>query len=359
MKILFMIINFDILRDKLRGKLIHKIFVFLKYNLLLIIVYRFYYSLRKKRIKKCLYFIILSILNSFRKLPKCVGIDLVSCCNLKCPLCSVPPFITKRRENFMSFEDFTKIIDKLNIVSDICLVYAGEPLLHPKFFDMVKYVNDRFYTMCFTNGTLLNKRKISNVLDSGLDFLTISFDGFSKESYEKYRVGAKYDSVKRNILNLIEAKKEKKSGLPHLTINYLVNAYNEDEVDDCKKFFMSAGANRFFSKSINLNIHRRIDNKKEDDLSNWLPKKSGTTLYEQKDNKISFKKRNQICSACLTPIIRCDGEILICCHDIFNTVKIGNIFNHDFKSLWFSDHYKKMRKLGKTRKHPMCFKCGK
>lgn len=49
------------------------------------------------------------------------------------------------------------------------------------------------------------------LLDSGIDFISIDCDGFSKEVFEKIRVNANRDVVYNNIENLILKKKSMKS----------------------------------------------------------------------------------------------------------------------------------------------------
>ena len=348
------------IKNRLRGTIIHRVYALLRYEAYIIIIFKIYYNAKRGNIHKINHLIKHRINSVVHELPKSVAIDIVSCCNLRCPLCSVPPYITKQADNFMPFEDFKKIVDAVHIACNLSLVYAGEPFLHPNFFDMVKYCSERYYTTTITNGTLLSSKNIEKLLDSGLDFLQISFDGFSRESYEKYRVGANFGKVKGNIVNLLRSKKCEKRGLPHTTITYLINAYNEDELNKCERFFLKAGAERFFAKAINLNVHRRTDGRKKVDLSHWLPRKNTTSLYEQSGDRIEFKTQaGGVCKTCLTPIIRCDGELLLCCHDIFNKVKIGNVFKQDFKKLWFGNHYRKLRRLAKNRKLQICKECGK
>ena len=48
------------------------------------------------------------------------------------------------------------------------------------------------------------------LLDSGIDFISIDCDGFSKEVFEKIRVNANRDIVYNNIENLILKKKSMK-----------------------------------------------------------------------------------------------------------------------------------------------------
>lgn len=347
------------IKKALRGTVVHKVYVLCRYDLYLFLFFRFYQSLRQKKGRKILRYLRERISAAFSERPGTIAVDVVSCCNLRCPLCSVPPFLVKKNGNFMTLEDFKAAVGNINIGSDLCLVYAGEPFLNPDFFEMVHQVSESFYVSTITNGTLLNRRNIRAVLDSGLDFLQISFDGFSRESYEKYRVGADFEKVRNGILDLIRARREEKRRVPHITITFLVNAYNENELNGCRRFFLGKGADRFFSKAINLNVHRRLDGKKEKDLKDWLPRRREISLYEEQDGKVLFRSRDGVCTTCMNPIIRCDGEVLICCHDVFNTVKIGNIHESDLRSLWFSEGYRETRRRAKQRLLPICRQCGK
>lgn len=347
------------LKKRFRGTIVHGIYALLRYDLRIVLLYRVLWNLRRGHVEKVRKYVWNKIQGLFREMPKSVAVDIVSCCNLRCPLCSVPPFITKKTDNFMPLETFRRIVDGLRITSDVSLVYAGEPLLHPEFFEMVAHCSNGYYTTTITNGTLLNRTNIGRVFESGLDFLQVSFDGFSKESFERYRVGASFEKVKGNIERLLETRKAKKQRLPHVTVTYLVNAFNEDETEPCRRHFLSIGADRFFAKAINLNVHRRLDGKTEDDLRMWLPKKKSLSLYEDQGEQVVFKEKEGQCRICLTPIIRCDGEVLLCCHDIFNSVRIGNALKEDLADLWFSEPYRQVRALAKKRRLPVCQRCGK
>lgn len=345
--------------DHLRETFVHDIYCFLKYTLPDVSKNRLYYNLKLHRYGKIKSYLNSKIFQKNADRPRSIAIDIVSVCNLKCPLCSVPPFITKTDKNFMPLATYQKILDNIDhFVTDLTLVYAGEPFIHSKIGDMLNYTSKNYFVTTITNATLLNKKNIDLIVDN-LDYLQISFDGFSKESYEKYRVGADYKKVKNNIINLIKARNGSKSGLPAITITYLINAYNEHEVDECRNFWLSQGADRFYAKYINLNVHRRIDGLKEEDLSHWLPKNKSVSLYDKEDNGIKFKERITPCTTFLSPIIRCDGEILLCCHDIFNTVKIGNILDGRLEDIWNDPKYVNIRKKARERKLSICKQCGK
>ena len=44
------------------------------------------------------------------------------------------------------------------------------------------------------------------LLDCGLDYVILAFDGATKETYEKYRVGAVFEKTRENILAFLEKK---------------------------------------------------------------------------------------------------------------------------------------------------------
>ena len=47
-----------------------------------------------------------------------------------------------------------------------------------------------------TNATLLDDKRADMLFDSGLDYLILAFDGATKETYQKYRVGAEFERTR-------------------------------------------------------------------------------------------------------------------------------------------------------------------
>ena len=351
------------IRSKLKNTFIADIYRFFRYTLYDILINRIYRTIKRGHYKKALFYPFKLIYSKVTGRPKTIVIDLVSVCNIRCPMCSVPPDIASdfTDKKHIDFELFKRIIDELDgYVTDLSLVYSGEPLLHPYFADIVDYVKDRYYVLTISNGTVIKGKRLET-LCNGIDYLQFSFDGNSKESYEKYRVGAKFEEVKENINTVINKKKELGTGLPIITITYLVNSYNESEVEDSKKYWLKKGVNNFFEKAINLNLHRRSDDKDSEDLKHWLPSNNEINLYDNisESTGLKFKKQLKQCEIVKSPVIRGDGEILMCCHDLNNSVKIGSIKNKKFKNLWESDSYIVIRKNASKRKFPICHVCGK
>src|SRR5437764_7904327 len=105
---------------------------------------------------------------------------------------------------FMDFEQFTRLIDQFVNVQELHLQGLGEPMMHPRFFDMIAYAAEKGIRVTTnSNLTLLNERRAERCVTSGLDCLHISLDGATAETYERIRVRAHFDRVVHNVERLL------------------------------------------------------------------------------------------------------------------------------------------------------------
>jgi MoaA/NifB/PqqE/SkfB family radical SAM enzyme len=142
-----------------------------------------------------------------RDFPIHLDIESTGVCNLRCPFCGTT---TKSwgpdAPGYMKLDLFRRIIDE-GAENDLCSVklsFRGEPMLHQGLPAMVAYakrmgVLDVYFN---TNGTMLTERAIHALIDAGLDRISISFEGIDKQTYEAYRVGARYEKVIENAQRL-------------------------------------------------------------------------------------------------------------------------------------------------------------
>lgn len=168
------------------------------------------------------------------QLPKYMQIEPVGQCNLRCQMCSIqfrqdgPPYGPPA---FMAFETFTNIIDQFKGLEDLHLQGLGEPMMHPRFFDMVEYAAQKGVKVSTnSNLTLLNERRAERCIKSGLDTLAISIDGVSAETYERIRVRAHFERVVGNLERLLALKQKQGSSLPHLRLVMVIMRQNLHEL---------------------------------------------------------------------------------------------------------------------------------
>lgn len=130
-------------------------------------------------------------------LPVYLDIETTSHCNLACVMCPQPRM--ERRRQHMDDALFTSIIRQgAGHVDFAWLHLFGEPLLHPRFLDLVSFAREHGAGMklgASTNVTLLRGRILDAAVALPLDVLLLSVDGISAPTYERIRVRGDFSRV--------------------------------------------------------------------------------------------------------------------------------------------------------------------
>src|SRR5437763_2091896 len=170
------------------------------------------------------------------KLPTSIQIEPVGQCNLRCKMCSIqfrkdgPPYSSPA---FMEYETFVNIIDQFVGMQELHLQGLGEPMMHPRFFDMVEYaVKKGIRVTTNSNLTLLNDRRAQRCVSSGLDCLHVSIDGATAQTYERIRLRAHFERVVSNLERILAARKRLGSRHPHLRMVVVIMRQNLHELPD-------------------------------------------------------------------------------------------------------------------------------
>ena len=133
----------------------------------------------------------------------------------------------------MDWELFQSIIEELGpYLFQVDLFNWGEPLLNRRLLDMIdslkRYdINIRLSTSL---ALPLSDEFIEGLILSGINYLVISIDGMSQQTYETYRVGGDFHLAISNMEKLAQLKHRLKADKPRLEWQYLVFSFNEHEV---------------------------------------------------------------------------------------------------------------------------------
>ena len=275
-----------------------------------------------------------SDLNGF---PITLIIENTAKCNLKCPMCPrefgyYPP------EDF-DFDLFKRIIDEVRFQTELVFPWGGgEPLMNPDLYQMIRYCKDAdIYTVVSTNATLLNEERSRLLLDSGLDHLIIAFDGATPEVYEKYRKGAKFEKVRKNILRFLEIKCESRPDL-FVVIQMVRLPENQHQIKDFHRLWAVNGVDEI-----------RI---KEDEIV--IPE---VALEERVKHD---RRRNPCYQLWQGPAtINYKGDFFPCCHT-WQSKPFGNVREQTVHELWNSPAMNRMRDAhvrGDLSEYPDCQNC--
>ena len=137
-----------------------------------------------------------------------VYIEPTNRCNLECRTCMRNVWDEPLGE--MSSATFARIVEGLRSFSPPPTVFfggIGEPLSHPHMVEMVGQAKALGSPVeLITNGTLLTKDLSEQLIEAGLDFLWVSLDGATPESYADVRLGAALPEVLANLTGFRQAR---------------------------------------------------------------------------------------------------------------------------------------------------------
>lgn len=187
-----------------------------------------------------------------RSAPFMLLIDPASVCQLQCPMCPTGldnagqgPAAGRRwrARALMSRTLFDAVLAELGHALYFVLLYNwGEPLLNRDLIYFVQRLAERdIATEVHTNLSLpLSEDFIERLVDSGLDRLEASIDGFSQDSYGRYRIKGRFDLARDNLVRLARARDRAGSRL-RLVWNFLVFRFNEHEIEAARRFCAAHG----------------------------------------------------------------------------------------------------------------------
>jgi radical SAM protein with 4Fe4S-binding SPASM domain len=257
---------------------------------------------------------------------------------------------------------FKKILDTLGpYLYDLCLFNWGEPFLHKDFFELVRCAKQfgiRVDTS--TNFNIATGQTMREIIDSGLDSLTVSVDGMSRETYRKYRVGGDFAAVMQNLRKLVEEKKRRNSATPEIVFRFLLMKHNIHELEQARNMARELGC-RFKSKTIRvdmLNFGEGSIGEKVELAKEWLPDESVYNRYKKREEKRIVKGKTHICKDLWQRVfISPFGGVYPCCNIWKESDFFSASFDGHFKKIWNSRKYQQARALFKGKKADLDFVC--
>ncbi len=258
--------------------------------------------------------------------PKLTSIqfEVTNKCNLKCKMCPVNNGM-KRKKGLMEFTLFKKIIDENPKIDFALMSNWGEPLLHPKIFEMLEYAKKRkIRTFITTNAVLLdNDEKMKKLLMTGVERITISLDGIG-DTYTKIR-GFDYNIIENRIKRLIELRDEFEFETK-IDINMVVMPETEEEVK------------RFYRKWEGI-----VDRVQIQPVMTFTKKKRETRCKEPWRGNL---------------IVLWDGSVVMCCNDYDGELILGDANHNKLTEIWNGQMIKIMRGLHNEFDFPpLCNNC--
>ena len=174
-------------------------------------------------------------------------------CNLRCLMCSPETRPTKKSLNETETQG---ICDQIFPTASLLTPSAGsEPLLGD--FELIAKLCDKYEVELnvITNGTLLTPERYE-LMRRRLGRLQVSFDACDRETYEKIRVGAKFDRVVENIR---QAAKLTAADNVELMTSSVVMRLNYRKMAEYVEFVAGLGVNSVALQELLINFEALND----------------------------------------------------------------------------------------------------
>jgi radical SAM protein with 4Fe4S-binding SPASM domain len=286
--------------------------------------------------------------------PWTLTIEPTNRCNLKCPECPSGNGAMTRPQGLMPFEEFTRLVDEVrHQVFYLQLFFQGEPFIHNRLLDMVRYARARrMYISISTNAHFLRPAVTEEIISSGLDRLIVSVDGLTQDVYEQYRVGGSLAKVHEALENFSAARKSAGRSRTELTLQLLVTRQNEQQLPALRALAKQHGADIALKTMQVYSI---------EGAEKFLPENPRYSRYERVDGEL--RTRNTLHNRCVRlwerSVVTWDGVVVPCCFDKDAEYPLGQLNGRSFADVWQSDAYQDFRRriLRNRRDVPMCRNC--
>lgn len=265
--------------------------------------------------------------------PEIVHIESTNACNAKCIMCARDTM--RRKVGFMDFGLFRKIIDeccRYRELKEAHLHGFGEPLMDQMLIDRIRYAKLKKVKKVYfvTNASLLNKEFSRSLISSGLDMIKFSVYGNSTQTYEAIHKGLKFDSVEKNILGFLDARKSAGFRKPAVKIQFLPQEINMHE------------RSAFFSKWSSLIDKSCKDSVEEFSMHNWI-------YGRQYCNKQSVIREKKSCGIPFVSLqLLWNGDVTACCYDYEGKMNFGNCNRMSIFEIWNGPEFSNFRNLHRT-----------
>ena len=210
----------------------------------------------------------------FRRRPLEVILDTTERCNLKCRMCYFSavdrlqflPFDRQLSGNgMMPVETFSQVAaDLFPRARRVALGCAAEPLVHPKFVDIVREagsygVPDLWFP---TNLLPLTPPKAEAICEAGVNTVGVSMDGTRAETYESIRVGGRFARLMRclDLLNDV-----RRGGSTRLRLIFVWMQTNRADLADLPRFAEEVGASELDVRFVAPTAHVTAEDELLDD----------------------------------------------------------------------------------------------
>jgi MoaA/NifB/PqqE/SkfB family radical SAM enzyme len=291
--------------------------------------------------------------------PRRIELEVTTKCRLKWPKCE-HTYWNEQQED-MSFAQVKRIVEMFPHLRAISLTGIGHGFENPEYFDMLQYLRERGLFIQFFDPLLLvdDPHIIGDLVLLEPNWIWVSMDGATKETYERHIVGSNFDKVLKNAKMLIEAREAEGSVFPELHFQFIVTKNNILEMPQFVDLVHSIVQETQVLTEIQfIKLIPFAENQSllpPYGFPEEILRQTQENVDEYGDIRLKIihggvKYPVQGCFAFSVPFITVKGEVWPCCTLTQGNVRhllrghaLGNVFKDDFRTIWNSQEFIQLR----------------
>lgn len=218
--------------------------------------------------------------------PRLVFWETTAGCNLKCIHCRRITIADQLTPQDLTTQEAFNLVDEIAATGKpVFVLSGGEPLFRPDILDIARYATDAGLPVALaTNGTMVDDDMAQKIKDSGVQRVSISFDGADAATHDAFRgIEGSFDAAIRGFKAL------RNVGIP-VQINTTVAKHNQQQLNDVlqlAKDIDAIGLHLFLLVPVGCGVEiapdQMVSAADYENILNWLYDK------EKEETEIQFK----------------------------------------------------------------------
>lgn len=310
--------------------------------------------------------------------PHSVQVSIVDACNYRCVMCwehssELDSWGADRlardyheqkafKSTVMDFDLYRSFVASLRRTGtrQLGLAGIGEPLLHKRIVEAVAYAKGQGMSVWITtNGSMLNRELMRELVQAGLDDLSVSINAGARDEYRAVHTTgeeASFEAIIENLAWLDEYKRQNSLSLPRVSLSNVVCSLNSHQGQEMMETGVKAGASSVSYRPIDVFSQASKYALGEADLTRLrqaFPAAAATarehgiaTNIDSFSDLLALRESSSIPAPCfagwLYPFVLANGDVTYCC---VSREVVGNLNESSFEDIWYADRRRQLNKM--------------
>lgn len=249
-------------------------------------------------VKQYMEYLISYTINYPLSYPKEINFQMTNRCPLRCKMCNISNLQPKQGE--LTVEEMKKILDEVKQWGTKYVSFVGGEALVRKndTIELIRYANKNgFHTTLISSGYFLDEATCKTLIDIGLNRLTISLDGATKETHDFIRGKGAFEKAIGSMKRMVDMRENygqtNNGEKTRLDFSTVVMSYNFRELVEVYKLAKKIGVDQLFYQAVVMDNTYKSGASDYEKCDFWIRGNELAELENVIKELVSIKKRDE------------------------------------------------------------------